>query len=173
MLIPMLFCCLYKSRDEVFRLTGVNILFAALCTYSTLTYAQPKAPTYRLGETIVHIKVKNIFLLRPQQAPMPKLAMALKQYKTSSKFRVTWHSFASSMNIGVTAIYNRRTNTLKYYSSGSFFEKRVREHYLYTNVTDKVIFKIASKHQKAEESVPDDAFFSELSKYGCKRKRLP
>jgi len=120
----------------------------------------------------VRIDAGNIAHYSLPPTPVEKLASALRGDKTSPRFRVTWYSFLSSSNINYTAVYDRRKRDLKFYSAGLLFEKKVRSHYHYTGVTDRTIYRLANQSAQSDAR-PNDSFFSQLQRYGCKRYRLP
>lgn len=111
--------------------------------------------------------------------PMQALAHAIKRDWKSRHFRVTWSDFSSMGSCRATALYDRKRGTLKTYSSGS---NRVsdtpekheskQQSYLYRAVSDEIIIRLAKKNAKTTQYVSEEAFFPELTRFGCTKTRL-
>lgn len=132
----------------------------------------PRVSSAQARSTEVRIKAGNIVHYSLPTMPLERLASALKHDSRSPTFRLTWYTFLSSLDITYIVLYNRKSKTLKFHSSGLLFGKNMKEHYLYNNVTDSAIHKLAKRHRRTKDR-PNDSFFSELRRFGCSRRRLP
>lgn len=110
--------------------------------------------------------------------PYEALVSALLRDKKSQLFRISWDSNASNSRNGMTALYNRRRRTLKYYSvDHSLIDDEIgkyrhtREHTLYRGVIDSILQRLAFKNRKATQS-DNSSFFAQLPQFGCQKRRL-
>ena len=105
------------------------------------------------------------------------LSKAVEADSTYKKFRVS-----GSYNMGggagtVTALYNRAEGTLKFFETDSDVRGLYISSYLYSNVSDDLIHRLAKTVQWASFKSPKDrgikrpgaCYFDELITYGCKR----
>ena len=76
--------------------------------------------------------------------PLDFLSGALARHPRSRFFRVTWNVIVGSLSSTITALYDRRRETVRYYCCGGHNAAGNRAdviyaHYLYTGVTEQVI----------------------------------
>lgn len=112
------------------KLMKNTILFASVSIYCTVCFADEVKVPYPvpggmdwkgvpvvLAKGVVQVKVGWIapdVALAPSQA----LSAALRAYPKSQQFRVSWEVSGGGSYSKPTVVYNRRSRTLKYFSSG-------------------------------------------------------
>ena len=101
--------------------------------------------------------------------PLLDLSAVLKRNSVSSLFRLTWFYNVGSFSSSGTALYNRKTNTIKEYNlhSMDLGQAGYLYRYSYNGVTDEIIHK-AAKEKGLEGSGPFD--FGVLIPYGVVRQ---
>ena len=88
----------------------------------------------------------------------------------SRKFRVTWAFYILGSYVR-TALYDRDTQTLKYWRRDKSEYGIFTEASLYTNVTDEALQKLFKDLEASGYfgGVPQDSSLGDLQKFGCKR----
>jgi hypothetical protein len=70
---------------------------------------------------------------------------ALSDYEKATRFRVMWTMQMQNVRVSATVLYDRPTQSLKYYESGHFYGVPVRESWLYSSVNDDILQRMAAK----------------------------
>ena len=108
-----------------------------------------KIPTAKVkGE--VQVKVGRIMSDFPRM-PSQALSATLKQDLKSNEFRVSWNGYGSNYGFISTALYNRASKTLKFYSQytggqGDTYGKGVQSVF-WKNVKDATIHSLATSNR--------------------------
>ena len=132
--------------------------------------------------------------------PLQALSKALISNAKSRFLRVTWNCDVFSLSSSITALYDRHLKTINYYCSGGHNmggnpSEVVYAHYLYTNVTEKIVtqasislkcrdqgivFSIHRPYPDAFRKAPTyygsgspGGYYDELLAFGCQRQKLP
>lgn len=95
--------------------------------------------------------------------PLDSLSGSLARYPGSRFFRVTWVLIVGSLSSTITALYDRRGRTVRYYCCGGHNAAGnpadiIYAHYLYTGVTEQVIRQASAFEQSRDQGT--------ASKYG-------
>ncbi len=160
-------------RSMAWKIQAVLILgIVALVLFAA---AQQKTPKQNQKAQAKEVQLGAGDTFSGPARPVVVLAEALRKDKKSTRFRVTWGTIVLSFNSTSTVLYDRVEHTIKLYSFGGDEMGGYVDHYLYTKVTDDIIFSIADKYK--DEDVADPAtgpgsFFGELANHGCKSYKL-
>lgn len=83
-----------------------------------------------------------------------------------------------NFSTSATALYNRKTRTLKFYSDtsiGGMGNEEVSaqiEHWMFRGVTETILDKLERKHRGAPDGSDGASYFTELNLYGARRRDL-
>jgi hypothetical protein len=106
--------------------------------------------------------------------PFEALSAALKKSPNLSTFRLNWVFIMGSWASGGSALYDRKSQTLREYASGGDDLVGQREHYSYTGVTERMLHSVAEKRRKqGRRASLGPLSFKFLTEYGAVRKAVP
>lgn len=145
----------------------------------------PRSNCHQTGNTLRRTKVKKLNVIQlsfgniagDTQAPLRSLCAVLKKDRNSVQFRVTWRLESGSFSGFETILYDRKKNTLKFYEVKKGEEYRNCNHFLFTRVTDEVLYETLLgyddrlSHAGYQEQL-SDAGFMDLPILGCGRRKL-
>lgn len=104
--------------------------------------------------------------------PSKALSAALRADSESRKFRVSWASGGVGTSFDATALYNRDTNSLKFYTSGYWVRDETSKngidyyqtHATLSHITDEAIHKLAADDPANAQTA---GFIDTIKKYGA------
>jgi len=139
------------KATHLFALAGVPLLW--LCSPC---HARGTKPDVRAkGAQVVQVDLGNEAGGWGYE-PLDFLAGSLAHHPRSHLFRVTWVLIVGSLSSTITALYDRRGKTVRYYCCGGHNAAGdpadiVYAHYLYTGVTEQVIRQASAFEQSREQ----------------------
>ena len=113
-----------------------------------------------------------------QANPLRRLVKSLKQAPSNSQIRLIWDDYAGNFGTKATALYDRKTRTLKFYSDtsiGGFGNEEVSNEiksWIFGGVTEAMLNKLERKHRGALDGSDGASYFTELGYYGAKKRDL-
>jgi hypothetical protein len=125
---------------------------------------------YRYDEQMGWVNHLDGFQGEPQ-APREALLKALKDHPQINSFRMRFGLALGGIASDSTILYDRHKKTLKYYEHGVDEGNIYTKHYLYTDVTDKVIEALFQKYARTDSGYTHGNF-GFLTEFGSKRIKL-
>ena len=113
-----------------------------------------------------------------EAGPLRELVQSLKQQPNNRTFRLIWESSAPNSGQVATALYDRKSRTLSFYSDTSIGglgnEKVSNEirHWMLRGVSEAMLNQLERKHRGAPNGSDGASYFTELISYGAKRRDL-
>lgn len=153
-------------KPFVVRLSSTTLI----CLTCACAQSAPTSPRVKPVPAAPEVHLSQLY-------PVYRISDILKQKREPNIFRLSWTTkigaggdmapFFESTDI----LYNRTARTLKYH----YRENNIglRRSYLFTNVTDEVLYHLSRAAEKSEKEknvvTRPEQFFKDLTKFGCRR----
>jgi hypothetical protein len=117
------------------------------------------------ANNVIQINVGDITSLL--ELPSVQLMRAVHRFPKATTFRVSWISGFGSSSTKGTALYNRSQKNIRVFSQVQMRSSTYSNHYLYRNITDQEIEKLAY-FNKGTGTGDQTGNFSNLTRFGVK-----
>jgi hypothetical protein len=122
----------------------------------------------------IEVQVDGGYPMNSPQMPLEALSSVIATTPTLSLFRLRWYFSMGSWGSSGTAVYNRRSHTLRVYATGGDETGGYREGFVYTGVTEDMFRKMAGWMKKSGESGSTGPLsFNQLTAYGAVQRKIP
>jgi hypothetical protein len=121
------------------------------------------------------VQLGSSWTIGNSQAPLIKLASALRENAKARRFRVSWSFVIGPSGASSTVLYDRDHRVLKLYSKHNNQHGARVSHYGFLPVTDEAIHKLAQKYQDNDAAMghyDELAFFTHLTEFGAMKRDL-
>lgn len=155
----------------------IFLLMAVVLLLPPRLMGEPPAPSIlsvtptRIEGDLVNLRASASF--DSPGVPLLVLIDALKAYPHAQRFRVSWSLLIFMNGMSTTILYNRRRHSVAVFSSGGGdVLGSYRDHVLFTHVREAVFTRISAAHKNDTEDMGAWSWFSDLPKYGCRKRDL-